>query len=270
MPEKHYLVTPGPTPVPPEVLAATARPMIHHRSPDFRGTFASVLERLKAVYRTDNDVASLHERGDGGDGVRGRQPLLARRSGARRLPRLLRRALGLDGARLRPRGRAPPLRVGRDPRRRRRGRAPGGDGRREGRLPDALGDVHRGRVRRPVHRRANCRLGRARRGRRDLEPRGGAARDGRMGIRRGDHELAQGPDVPRRPRVRSRIAGRPRGGGQRRRRRASIPTGRERAPRRSRARAPSRSPSPSSSGSTSRSISSSKRVSSPRTNGMSA
>lgn len=56
MPEKHYLVTPGPTPVPPEVLAATARPMIHHRSPDFRGTFASVLERLKLVYRTDNDV----------------------------------------------------------------------------------------------------------------------------------------------------------------------------------------------------------------------
>jgi serine---pyruvate transaminase len=56
MPEKHYLVTPGPTPVPPEVLAATARPMIHHRSPDFRGTFSSVLERLQLVYRTDNEV----------------------------------------------------------------------------------------------------------------------------------------------------------------------------------------------------------------------
>jgi serine---pyruvate transaminase len=56
MPEKHYLVTPGPTQVPPEVLAATARPMIHHRSPEFRGTLARVLERLKQVYRTDNDV----------------------------------------------------------------------------------------------------------------------------------------------------------------------------------------------------------------------
>jgi serine---pyruvate transaminase len=56
MPEKHYLVTPGPTQVPPEVLAATARPMIHHRSPDFRGTLARVLEHLKEVYRTDNDV----------------------------------------------------------------------------------------------------------------------------------------------------------------------------------------------------------------------
>ena len=56
MPEKRYLVTPGPTPVPPEVLAATALPMIHHRSADFRGTFASVLQRLQTVYRTTNDV----------------------------------------------------------------------------------------------------------------------------------------------------------------------------------------------------------------------
>jgi serine---pyruvate transaminase len=56
MPEKRYLVTPGPTPVPPEVLAATALPMIHHRSADFRGTFARVLDDLHAVYRTANDV----------------------------------------------------------------------------------------------------------------------------------------------------------------------------------------------------------------------
>jgi serine---pyruvate transaminase len=56
MPEKRYLVTPGPTPVPPEVLAATAQPMIHHRSADFRGTFTRVLDRMRAVYRTENDV----------------------------------------------------------------------------------------------------------------------------------------------------------------------------------------------------------------------
>ena len=30
------------SPVPPEVLAATAAPMIHHRSPDFRGTLERV------------------------------------------------------------------------------------------------------------------------------------------------------------------------------------------------------------------------------------
>ncbi len=56
MPEKRYLVTPGPTPVPPEVLAATALPMIHHRAADFRETLGRVLERLQAVYRTGNDI----------------------------------------------------------------------------------------------------------------------------------------------------------------------------------------------------------------------
>jgi aspartate aminotransferase-like enzyme len=56
MPEKRYLVTPGPTPVPPEVLAATALPMIHHRSAEFRETFTRVLDRLQTVYGTENDV----------------------------------------------------------------------------------------------------------------------------------------------------------------------------------------------------------------------
>ena len=36
MTEKRYLMAPGPTPVPPEVLAAGAAPIIHHRGPDFR------------------------------------------------------------------------------------------------------------------------------------------------------------------------------------------------------------------------------------------
>jgi aspartate aminotransferase-like enzyme len=56
MPEKRYLVTPGPTPVPPEVLAASARPIVHHRSPDFRGTLERVIERLRTVFRTENEV----------------------------------------------------------------------------------------------------------------------------------------------------------------------------------------------------------------------
>src|SRR5207302_2695276 len=33
--EKRYLMTPGPTPAPPEVLAAIAQPVIHHRGPDY-------------------------------------------------------------------------------------------------------------------------------------------------------------------------------------------------------------------------------------------
>lgn len=56
MPEKRYLMTPGPTPVPPEVLAAMAEPVVHHRSPDYRVVFERVLGRLRQVYRTDGDV----------------------------------------------------------------------------------------------------------------------------------------------------------------------------------------------------------------------
>jgi aspartate aminotransferase-like enzyme len=31
--EKHYLLAPGPTPIPPEILLAMARPIVHHRAP---------------------------------------------------------------------------------------------------------------------------------------------------------------------------------------------------------------------------------------------
>ena len=53
---KRYLFTPGPTPVPPEVLAALAEPVLHHRAPDFREIYARVLARLKEVHRTENEV----------------------------------------------------------------------------------------------------------------------------------------------------------------------------------------------------------------------
>jgi serine---pyruvate transaminase len=65
MPEKRYLVTPGPTPVPPEVLAATAAPMIHHRGPDFRATLTRVLERSAEVFRTENEILLYTSAGTG-------------------------------------------------------------------------------------------------------------------------------------------------------------------------------------------------------------
>jgi aspartate aminotransferase-like enzyme len=65
MPEKRYLVTPGPTPVPPEVLAATAQPMIHHRGPDFRATLARLIERLKQVFLTENEMLTFTSAGTG-------------------------------------------------------------------------------------------------------------------------------------------------------------------------------------------------------------
>ena len=66
MAEKRYLFTPGPTPVPPEVLEAMSRPVIHHRSSDFRAIFGRLLERLARVYRTDGDVLVYTASGTGG------------------------------------------------------------------------------------------------------------------------------------------------------------------------------------------------------------
>jgi aspartate aminotransferase-like enzyme len=56
MPQKRYLFTPGPTPVPPEVLAALGEPVLHHRAPDFRVVYERVLGRLREVHRTSSDV----------------------------------------------------------------------------------------------------------------------------------------------------------------------------------------------------------------------
>jgi aspartate aminotransferase-like enzyme len=66
MAEKRYLFTPGPTPVPPQVLEAMSRPIIHHRSSDFRAILTSCLERLKLVYRTEGDVLLYTASGTGG------------------------------------------------------------------------------------------------------------------------------------------------------------------------------------------------------------
>jgi len=62
---KRYLFTPGPTPVPEDVLAATAAPVIHHRGPDFKRLLAETLLRLQQVCRTDNDVILFTASGTG-------------------------------------------------------------------------------------------------------------------------------------------------------------------------------------------------------------
>ena len=65
MAEKRYLFTPGPTPVPPPVLEAMSRPIIHHRARDFRELFERCLERLHAVFRTESDVLVFAASGSG-------------------------------------------------------------------------------------------------------------------------------------------------------------------------------------------------------------
>jgi aspartate aminotransferase-like enzyme len=63
---KRYLLAPGPTPVPPEVLLAMARPIIHHRAPEFAQVFAEVREDLKWLFQTRNEVLILASSGTGG------------------------------------------------------------------------------------------------------------------------------------------------------------------------------------------------------------
>jgi len=65
MPDKRYLFTPGPTPVPPQVLAALAEPVLHHRSPDFRPVYERCLTRLREVCRTERDVLLFGASGTG-------------------------------------------------------------------------------------------------------------------------------------------------------------------------------------------------------------
>ncbi len=59
------MFTPGPTPVPPEVLAAEASPMVHHRGADFREIYERTLRRLQDVYRTDAQVLLFAASGTG-------------------------------------------------------------------------------------------------------------------------------------------------------------------------------------------------------------
>ncbi|PIW68167.1 MAG: aminotransferase, partial [Candidatus Omnitrophica bacterium CG12_big_fil_rev_8_21_14_0_65_42_8] len=62
---KNYLLTPGPTPIPPRVLETMARPIIHHRTPEFQKIIQEVEEDLKYVYQTKNEVLIFAASGTG-------------------------------------------------------------------------------------------------------------------------------------------------------------------------------------------------------------
>jgi aspartate aminotransferase-like enzyme len=63
---KRYLLAPGPTPVPPEVLLAMAQPILHHRAPEFAELFGRVRDDLKYLFQTRQDVLTLVSSGTGG------------------------------------------------------------------------------------------------------------------------------------------------------------------------------------------------------------
>ncbi|MBM4386407.1 MAG: alanine--glyoxylate aminotransferase family protein [Deltaproteobacteria bacterium] len=56
---KRYLLAPGPTPLPPEVCEALAKPIIHHRAPVFAELLKGVVVDLKWLMRTENTVITL-------------------------------------------------------------------------------------------------------------------------------------------------------------------------------------------------------------------
>src|SRR5436190_21956030 len=62
---KQYLVTGGPTPLPPRVSQAMAEPILYHRAPAFIEVYRRVLDPLPIVFGTPNDVPCFAASGTG-------------------------------------------------------------------------------------------------------------------------------------------------------------------------------------------------------------
>ncbi|HQC15778.1 pyridoxal-phosphate-dependent aminotransferase family protein, partial [Mesotoga prima] len=63
--KKNYLLAPGPTPVPIDVLLEGAKDTIHHRTPQFKKIFENAVNGTKEVFRTQNDLFILASSGTG-------------------------------------------------------------------------------------------------------------------------------------------------------------------------------------------------------------
>lgn len=66
MQDKKYLMIPGPTTVPPSVMAATAEPMFGHRTRDFQDMYRDIVAKLRQVFQTKNEVFVITSSGTGG------------------------------------------------------------------------------------------------------------------------------------------------------------------------------------------------------------
>ncbi len=63
--EKKYLLAPGPVQIPAEVLLEMAKPMIHHRTPEFEGVVAETQTLLKELFQTTLPVLTFAASGTG-------------------------------------------------------------------------------------------------------------------------------------------------------------------------------------------------------------
>ncbi len=66
MDKPEILMSPGPTPVPPEVLLAQAQPLVYHRGPGYGALLREVTEGLQQIMKTSNDVLVFASSGTGG------------------------------------------------------------------------------------------------------------------------------------------------------------------------------------------------------------
>src|SRR5687767_10015237 len=64
--DPRALRIPGPTPVPPAVMAAMQRPMIPHRGPSFKALYRDLLRLARLAHRTDGDVFTWPASGSAG------------------------------------------------------------------------------------------------------------------------------------------------------------------------------------------------------------
>ncbi|HPN87882.1 MAG TPA: alanine--glyoxylate aminotransferase family protein [Candidatus Omnitrophota bacterium] len=63
--KKNLLLTPGPTQIPPYLCAELGKPIIHHRTPQFQQAIKEVIDGLKFVMQTKNDVFLFASSGTG-------------------------------------------------------------------------------------------------------------------------------------------------------------------------------------------------------------
>ena len=63
--KKYLLMAPGPTSIPPQVLLAMAKPVIHHRTAEFKAILQEINEGLQYVFQTVNPVVMFSASGTG-------------------------------------------------------------------------------------------------------------------------------------------------------------------------------------------------------------
>ena len=66
MDKPEILMTPGPTPVPPQVLLAQGSPLIYHRGPGYGRLLQEVMDGLREMLKTKGDVLVFTSSGTGG------------------------------------------------------------------------------------------------------------------------------------------------------------------------------------------------------------